>query len=40
VIKIDISNKGEEKKEKVLREVIVKIGLKQEDEDEEITVGQ
>jgi len=37
VIKIDISNKGEEKKEKVLR---VKIGLKQEDEDEEITVGQ
>jgi len=40
VIKIDISNKGEEKKEKVLREVIVKIGLKQEDEDEEMTVGQ
>jgi len=40
VMKIDISNKGGEKKEKVLREVIVKIGLKQEDEDEEMTVGQ
>jgi len=40
VMKIDISNKGEEKKEKVLREVIVKIRLKQEDKDKEMIVGQ
>jgi len=38
VMNTDISNKEKEKKKKLLREVIVKIGLKQKDKEEEITV--
>ena len=38
VIKTDISNKEKEKKEILLKEVIVKIELKQEDKEERITV--
>jgi len=36
VIKIDISNKEKEKKKKLLREVMVKIRLKQEDKKNEL----
>ena len=38
VLKIDISNKGKKKKGKLLREVTVKIGLKQKDNEDGITV--
>ena len=38
VMQVEISNKEKEKKEKLLREVIVKIGLKQKDKDDRITV--
>jgi len=38
VMKIDILNKEKEKEKKLLREVTVKIGLKQEDDEDGITV--
>ena len=38
MIQIEIVSKKEEKKEKLLREVIVKIGSKQEDDKDGITV--
>ena len=38
VMKMDIFNKGKEKKEKLQREITVKIGLKQKDKEKEITV--
>jgi len=38
MIQIEISSKKEEKKEKLLREMTVKIGSKQEDDKDGITV--
>ena len=38
MIQIEIANKKEEKKEKLLREVIVKIGSKQDNDEDGITV--
>jgi len=37
---VEIPNKGKEKKKKLLREVIVKIGLKKKDEEDGITVEE
>ena len=37
-MQVEISSKRKERKEKLLREVIVKIGLKQKDKEEKITV--
>jgi len=39
MIQAGISSKRQEKKKKLLREVIVRIGLKQEDDEDGITVG-